>query len=336
MECGRTLSCRLFSSAAPQTSTGREPDPAPLFFNREVQGALEVLTRIDYKKAVRKRLVGKRLHPPEYKFMTEEELQEVLDQAKQRVRKRLQMPPVVKTREEITDVLAKDEALEGLNECKFVFTDISFGIRERDRYIVIREPDGTLRHAKWDERDRINYVYFPRKGKQMVAPKLFEGEYLEDLLQREAYEYLLDRACIQYEPDDLEYKKITEVVYQRVNEKKHFESLRSTRHFGPLVFHLAWNKQIDNLLCDIIESEKIDEAVVLIRLFHKIHPEAKSAAANKYDDNAIDLILHYASTDSLKGPLIKKMIAAYQELEEERRKVDEGIKKAHGIDSDES
>lgn len=338
-QCGRALSCRFFSSTTPQASTGVERDPAPLFFNQEVQGALKFLTRIDYKKAVRKRLTGKRIEPPRYKFMTDKQLQQALNEAKQRARKRLQMPPVLKVREEIMEVLSHDDALEGLNDCKFVFTDISFGIKNKDRYIVVREPSGTLRKAKWEERDRINFVYYPTEGKEMVPPALFQGEYFQDILNRECYEYILDRACVQFEPDDIEYKNITQQVYQRVNDKKHFESLRSTRHFGPFVFFLVWHKIIDNLLCELIQTEKIEEAVTLIRLFHKIHPDTKSATTpykgNESDDD-IALILHYASLESSKEPLIKKSVLAYLELKKEKEKVEEGIKKAHGIDSDES
>lgn len=158
---------------------GEEPDPAPIFFNQDVQKTLQLLTRIDYKKAVRKRLTGERLRCPEYKFMTDKELKEALDYGKERAHKRLQMPPVVKTRKEIDVTLSKDEALEGFDTSKYVFTDISYGIKDREKFIVIRELDGTLRCAKWEERERIIQVYNPIEGKEMLPPKLFQGEYLE-------------------------------------------------------------------------------------------------------------------------------------------------------------
>lgn len=333
--CRRSLSCRLSSTS--QSCTGREADPAPLFFNKEVQEALELLTRIDYKKVVRKRLEGKKLQPPTYKFMTEEELQEALKLAKQRAHKRLQMPPVVKTREEIHEVLSIDEALQGFEKSKLIFTDISFGITDKDRLIVVRELDGTLRCAEWEERDRMNFIYFPRKGKEIKAPDVFHGKYLKDLMDKCAYEYTLDRACIQYEPDDPEYKRVTEFVYENVNNTNNFNSLRSTRHFGPLVFYLAWNNKIDNLLSDLIRFKNIDEAVTLIRLYHKLHPEAKSATT-KYDssDDPTELILRYAELDSFKESHIKQLISSYKELEAEKKKIEESIKKAHGISTDEA
>lgn len=155
-------------------------------------------------------------------------------------------------------------------------------------------------------------------------------------MKREAYEYILDRACFQFDPDDSEYKRITKRVYEDINKKKKFEYLRSTRHFGPLAFYLTWNKSIDKLLCEIIESGKIEEAVALISLYHRIHPQANSAMTKCESEDPIELILHYASLDSPVGPSIKKTLAVYQELESERQKVAEGIKKAHGIKPDES
>ena len=46
-----------------------------------------------------------------------------------------------------------------------VFTDISFGVHDRERLVVVREADGTLRQAEWEERDRVNQIYFPKKGR---------------------------------------------------------------------------------------------------------------------------------------------------------------------------
>ena len=49
----------------------------------------------------------------------------------------------------------------------------------QNRAVVIREPDGTLRTANPDERQRILQVYFPEKGKLHNMPKMFEAEHLE-------------------------------------------------------------------------------------------------------------------------------------------------------------
>lgn len=47
------------------------------------------------------------------------------------------------------------------------------------RLIVVREPDGKLRHASLNERCRFLQIYFPMEGRKVFAPKMFEEEFLE-------------------------------------------------------------------------------------------------------------------------------------------------------------
>jgi len=159
---------------------------------------------------------------------------------------------------------------------------------------------------------------------------------LQSLLNRREYEFILDRACAQFEPDNPEYHAVTWAVYERINLEKHFETLRSTRHFGPMVFQLVWTSNIDNLLCEMIETERVKDAVLLIRLYHKIHPTAESAV-NRCEENSSDeeFILHYARLDSPKTSTIEKLVQSYKELCLQRETLEESIKKAHGITSDE-
>lgn len=110
----------------------------------------------------KKKLGGKALEQPIYKFMTDEQLEEALNEAKQKVDELLQMPPVVPIRQPIDKVLDVDPHLIGLETSNYVFTDVTFGIKDSDRLITIREPDGTLREAPWEVRDRINQIYFPK------------------------------------------------------------------------------------------------------------------------------------------------------------------------------
>jgi len=118
-------------------------------------------------------------HPPRYKFMTDDELQEAMEKSKQKAKQYLQMPPVVKQRSEITKILDDDVALMNHDTAKYVFTDITFGLKDRDRLIVIREPNGVLRYANWQERDRLMQTYFPKPGRNFYKPRMFEGEHLE-------------------------------------------------------------------------------------------------------------------------------------------------------------
>lgn len=49
----------------------------------------------------------------------------------------------------------------------------------QERFIVVREPNGTLRKATWDERDRLIQVYFPKEGRKLTAPLIFKEENLK-------------------------------------------------------------------------------------------------------------------------------------------------------------
>ncbi|CAL7942723.1 unnamed protein product [Xylocopa violacea] len=330
-------SCRRFCSSTvpePKSRTEEEKDPAPIFFDRYVQQLLMTLTRIDYRKVFAARRDGTRLNVPKYKFMTDEELQQARAQIEAKAKGRIQMPPVVKIRSENVEILSDDPGLQDFTETtNVVFTDISFGGNNRNRLIVVREPSGTLRHATSNERHRMNQVYFPIQGREVHTPQMFRDPYLNDLLKREEFEFVLDRACLQFEPDDPEYHRVTREVYSRLNALKKFDTLRSTRHFGPFAFHLAWEKSMDALLVDLLKNHDTEEAAALIRLYHRIHPEAESAKEPIRDD--IDLIRAYAELDSSKRNMITNAIKVHQTLLEQKNKMKEGLMKAHGFQDEE-
>lgn len=84
------------------------------------------------------------------------------------------------------------------------------------------------------------------------------------------YEFILDRACAQFEPDDPEYIRVTRKTYNHIDENGSYSSLRSTRHFGPMALHLVLSKRIDSLLFNFITTKEIGAAVDLVRLFHSV------------------------------------------------------------------
>lgn len=139
----------------------------------------------------------------------------------------------------------------------------------------------------------------------------------------------MDRACLQFDPDEPDYHRVTKQVYNAVNSNKTYDILRSTRHFGPLVFHLTWEKQIDDLLIDVIHNGRIDEAVLLIKLYHIIHPNVNFNESIDYEDD-IRLINNYAKCISPKRYDIEHALLYYKTLQEEKQQLDSNILKAHG------
>lgn len=45
--------------------------------------------------------------------------------------------------------------------------------------MVVREPDGQLRLAKPSERDRVLQIYFPKQGRSLHVPHMFDSEHLQ-------------------------------------------------------------------------------------------------------------------------------------------------------------
>nr|CAI5851636.1 unnamed protein product [Callosobruchus analis] len=303
-----------------------ENDPRPSFFNKDIQNLLRTLTRVDLQRVFRTRKLGQgRIHDPEYKFMTDEELQIALKEAQLKANNLLQIPPVVPIRKPISKILSQDPELQGLESSKMIFTDITFGVKDSDRLIVVREPDGTLREAEWEVKNRINQIYFPQMGRAIKTPRMFQGTEFEDVLKRQEYEFILDRACIQFEPNDPDYQRVTSITYQHINDNNGFEKLRSTRHFGALAFFLVWNKSIDNLLLELIETCYGDEACTLVELYSKIHK------VNFEKTSELSIVEDYIKKCSNKKGALELALQAYKELLEEKRKVEQGVKTAHGL-----
>lgn len=175
-------------------------------------------------------------------------------------------------------------------------------------------------------------LYFPSLGRELHTPLMFSDEYLKDLLGRKEYEFVLDRACVQFEPDDPLYQKVTSVTYQEINENGDFEVLRSTRHFGPLTFFLTWFKMIDNLLLELITSSHIKEANLLINLHNKLHEKeqiGKNIVLQSEDDT--NLIEKYIVEKSSKKGQMELALQSYKEFSKQKAELEMNIKKAHGV-----
>lgn len=308
--------------------TADNPDPGPIFLRPDVQSLLHSITRKDFDRVFRKVRQGqKALHQPIYKFMTDEELQQALSDAENKSQELLQMPPVVAVRKEIDKIISYDPALQGPETSDLVFTDITFGVPNSRRLIVIRQPDGALRHANWSVRTRMNQLYFPSIGRQIHCPKMFEEQNLNDLLKKGEFVFVLDRACTQFEPDEPDYQRVTSMTYDYVNENGFFEKLRSTRHFGPLVFYLCWHKNIDNLLLELVETCRIEDVNSLLRLYEIMHGvELRFAETN---DNLRPLQEYISKYSKKAGPL-ELALQAYKDLEHRNRTIEADIQAAHG------
>lgn len=313
----REVSWRGFADAAPEAAaaSATQRRHEEIFYQEDVQQLLQTLTGMDYDKIFRMRRIGKPAEKPIYQFMTDEELQEARRQTEKRARERLQMPPVMSEREPCEQVLEQDPLLAGFDIAKYVFTDISYGIPDRERIIVVREVDGTLRTATWEEKDRLNQTYLPREGRTTRIPAMFEPENLQAVLGPDKYEYILDRNCIQFEPDHPVYIRTAAAVYDHVAEHKQYPVLYSTRHYGPLVFHLCLSHQLDEFIVyTVLHQRDLATAANAVRIFMRVHPDSKVLTVlDEKTASDEEIIQGFAKYDAKKG---SKIVMALQKMKE--------------------
>ncbi|KAJ7393225.1 28S ribosomal protein S22, mitochondrial [Desmophyllum pertusum] len=187
--------------------------------------------------------------------MTDAEILEAQHEIEEKAERVLEMPPVMDERQEINETVEENDELAHFSEQNYVFTDISTNVSDRTRSITIREPSGRLRKATWQERDRMNFIYFPKPGRKYDMPELLKDEGLEAVFEQNRHEDILDLACVQFEPDSADYIRVHQQTYEDIFANKKFDVLRSTRHFGGLVYCLTKQQRIVEIMDDLMDKE---------------------------------------------------------------------------------
>uniref|UniRef100_A0A8C3TBZ1 Mitochondrial ribosomal protein S22 n=1 Tax=Chelydra serpentina TaxID=8475 RepID=A0A8C3TBZ1_CHESE len=121
--------------------------------------------------------------------------------------------------------------------------------------------------------------------------------------------------CIaQFEPDSANYIRVHHQTYEDIDKHAKYDLLRSTRHFGGMVWYLVNRKKTDGLLINMIQRNVMDDATCLINLYHMLYPDCQSAkAAKEQEVHGIDLIKVFMKTESKKVGYIELALQAYQE-----------------------
>ncbi|XP_068173858.1 small ribosomal subunit protein mS22 isoform X1 [Antennarius striatus] len=309
-EAALRWSSRTFSSGTQEKSPSDSEKPK--FTDAAVQDILKRITGLDLQKVFRP--IKDELKLPSYKLMTDEQLQRATDVATEQALKRLQMPPVLPERKPINDVLCDDKFLDGMATTKYVFTDITYDVPHRERFIVVRETNGTLRKATWEERDRLIQVYFPRQGRKIVPQSIFKEENLKMVFSKDRHEDVLDLCLVQFEPDTSEYIRVHVAVYEDMDKHGKYELLRSTRHFGGLAWYLVNARRVDGLLVDMLQKDLLQDAVSLVCLFHMVHPHSESAQeASSRQAAGTDLLKIYAQRESQRAGYIELALQAREQ-----------------------
>ncbi|KAK9401119.1 28S ribosomal protein S22 mitochondrial [Crotalus adamanteus] len=286
--------------------------PKPCFRDEKVQNLLSKMTRIDLQKIFKAR--KQELTPPVYKVMTESQLEEASAQAVKKAKEYLKMPPVLNEREPIDDVLAEDKIIDGSEPYKYVFTDLTYDIPHSERFIVVRETNGVLRKATWEERDRMIQIYFPKQGRKIVPSSIFTNKnFAVTMFLQDRHEELLDRCLMQFEPDSANYIRIHHETYEDIDKHGKYDLLRSTKYFGGMVWYLVNIKKTEGLLLDMIQRNLLEDAVSLITLYHMLYPDCETAReAQEQDIQGIDLIKAFAKAETSRAGYIELILQAYQ------------------------
>lgn len=80
------------------------------------------------------------------------------------------------------------------------------------RTVVVRETDGILRQATWEERDRMYQAFFPTIGRKMWLPKALSTDVLPSTLNNMLHLNVLDLVCVQCDPQSHDYHRVSALI----------------------------------------------------------------------------------------------------------------------------
>lgn len=106
---------------------------------------------------------------------------------------------------------------------------------------------------------------------------------------------LLNKACVQFEPNDPDFVRVTHRIYDYINEVKDYKLLYSTRFFGPMLFYLAWYKKLDNLIAYFLKEINISDCVDVIKLYLILHAADAKIQPDLPDLDLINVVSKYNS-----------------------------------------
>ncbi|XP_065061109.1 small ribosomal subunit protein mS22-like [Rhopilema esculentum] len=271
------------------------------FRDSKVQNLLTRLTErsLELDKVFKPR--QETLKVPTYKLLSDEELCEEEKNIREKALKRLQMPDVKFERKEIDFAIQNDPEIEGHDESKFIFTDISTSKNEMNRRIVVREPNGILREATWEERERMNYLYLPKKGQSYRLPQMLTDQDLPVVFEQLRHADVLDLVSIQCPDDSPDYLRVHRRTYHDLEEREAYSLLESTRHYGGMVYYFVTQKRAKALILRLVREDRLDDAADVVRLHHVLHPDTEHAKEHGSDDvDSHDIVLEYAQKEGLK------------------------------------
>ncbi|KAI0988916.1 hypothetical protein GJ496_000688 [Pomphorhynchus laevis] len=280
-----------------------------IFMNPDVQNLLNRIAIVEYYKKDSTREPSTSTTAKQIQLMTVQQYEKFKEKMHHNSKtEKLQMPPILKDREHSVRVLEDNKLLKECSKHKMVFVDISLNVNDSERMVWFRDTDGKLCTSAYDDRRRWMQTFLNRRLRSSHIPVMFSEAHINNPLELQHYKYILERACLQFEPDDPEFVRVCLKVYFHINKQKHFESLRGTRFYGSMVFYLCWYKQIDNLLSYYLFKNECDQAHMLLTLFATIHRKEKTIGNNKHLE---DMLKSYIENECNDKSIISEAFDAF-------------------------
>ncbi|XP_065655487.1 small ribosomal subunit protein mS22 isoform X2 [Hydra vulgaris] len=283
----------VFKSTAPD----HRGEKSTLFERGDVQDILKRLTGFDLNIIFKPQ--KNTLELPKYKVMTEKEIKVEEEKAIAEGKKRLKMPSVMSKRKPIKTQLSINPELIDMDEngANYLFTDISPSKDRNNRGVLVRENDtGILREGSWDERDRMEFMYWPQEGQHHEMFPMLQDEHLPTVFEQKRHLDVLDLINLQCPPDAPDYIRVHERVYNDIEKHQLYDLLQSTRYYGGMVLFFVKNNKFHSFLNFLLENERIPDAVDLIKLYSIIHNVASNS-------DGINLLKEYLKDHKLVDSL---------------------------------
>jgi len=241
------------------------------------------------------------LQNPIYKVMEKEEYEMTEKERIEEGQRRLQMPDLMTRRKPINFVHSQDEQLINHDEdgSDFVFTDISASKNLRSRSIFVRENDtGVLREASWEERDRMQFMYWPKEGQHHEIVEMLQDQHLPRVFDQLRHVDVLDFINIQCEPDSPDFIRVHERVYEDLDQRQEYDNLHSTRHFGGMVHHYVSKDKTTKFFSHLVRNGRTEDAMDLLNLYKIINPDSEFSIESKELGDE-DLLKYYVQFHGL-------------------------------------
>merc|ERR1712025_491997 len=117
----------------------------------------------------------------------------------------------------------------------------------------------------------MQFLYWPEEGQTYETLRMATDDGLPYALHELRHEFILDYISLQCQPDSPDYHRVTKRVYKDISERGVYNLLKSSRHYGGMIFYYVWNRMTDGIFEFFIQNGQIGDAADLVRLVPIVH-----------------------------------------------------------------